>query len=78
MVTLQKERAWLALPAVECATGNARNLLVADDGLAVEHDVRFFPFSVISNWFHCPTGRSACVRGVTAARTVAGMLGSIR
>ena len=38
MVTLQKERARLALPAVECATGNARNLLVADDGLAVERD----------------------------------------
>ena len=37
-----------------------------------------FPRTVISKWFHSPTGLSACVRGVTAARTAAGVLRSMR
>ena len=37
-----------------------------------------FPRTVISNWFHSPTGLSACVRGVTAARTAGVRFASIR
>ena len=36
------------------------------------------PRTVISKWFHSPTGLSAWVRGVTAARTSAGVFRSIR
>ncbi len=37
-----------------------------------------WPRTVISKWFHSPTGLSARVRGVTAARTLAGVWGFMR
>ena len=36
------------------------------------------PRTVISNRFHWPTGLSACIRGVTAARSSAAVLGLVR
>ena len=37
-----------------------------------------FPFTVISKWFHSPTGLSAWSLGMTAARTSGGIFWSIR
>ncbi len=46
--------------------------------LPLSTTVTVLPRTVISKWFHSPTGLSACVRGVTAALTSAGVLGSVR
>src|SRR6266851_1465371 len=40
--------------------------------------VTVLALTVISKWFHSPTGLSACVIGVAAAFRAGGLLGSVR